>query len=292
MSGAIGFALAPGRGGRRVRGYDFGGATLPPGANLSRASAGSRLSGPGAIETIGANVARFDRWPATGLIVEPAATNLAPASASIAGRWTGDRSGTGATDPLITPAADTAPDGGTADRIAFQRGTGFARISTSIGPVAAGAPFTFSLWIKGDEAGPGPAMRLDGTTGAALDLVPGWRRFTMSSVGSGGLVSCQLILWGAVPGSPAVVSLLAWGAQLELGGTATSIIPTSGAPATRAADVLTLDWARHRVPDGPQAFRYDLAGGSTVTVSATVAGGFATMPMPPAGERVVRIVAG
>ena len=73
------------------------------------------------------------------------------------------------------------------------------------------------------------------------------------------------------------MSLLAWGAQFEAG-EASSPIRTSGAPATRAADVLRLDWGRLGIGDGVRGFRYACASGAVRTVTASVTNGVTTMP--------------
>src|SRR3569623_2387163 len=62
-------------------GFDFSGGALPDGASLTRAAVATRCDSSGAIANAAIDVARFDYDPVShaprGLLVEPAATNLA-----------------------------------------------------------------------------------------------------------------------------------------------------------------------------------------------------------------------
>jgi len=76
--------------------------------------------------------------------------------------------------------------------------------------------------------------------------------------------------------------------QLEQGARApvTSIMPTSGAPVTRDADLLVLPWARRGVPDGPITARFVFDDGSSQDRTMIVAGGVAAVPTDLARTRL------
>ncbi len=73
-------------------------------------------------------------------------------------------------------------------------------------------------------------------------------------------------------------SVLVWGAQLETGTRATSPIETTTAAATRAADVLTLNWGLLGVGDGTITVRYTFDDNSTQDVATTISGGTSIVP--------------
>ena len=287
---AIGFGLgiAPG-GGSRQRGYDFTGGALPPGASLVRASSATVEQAGGVIATVAADVARFAAGG--GLILEDAATNLILNGTGVGGaQWSVDASGEGAIAPAAVSVAAAAPDGGPAARLTFTRGSSFSRTATLVSGVTIGAEHVFSIWLRHEGAGgAGPALRLDAEDGGAVNLTPAWQRYAFARPAGVDPLSAQLLTWVAIPATPAGVTLLAWGAQVEAGSEPSSTIATAGAGGARAADRLTLDWGRQGLADGVRGFRYDLAGGGAITRTATVTGGMAEMPPAPPGRVVLRI---
>jgi hypothetical protein len=76
--------------------------------------------------------------------------------------------------------------------------------------------------------------------------------------------------------------------QLEQGITApvTSIIPTSGTPTTREADLLILPWARRGIPDGEITARFLFDDGSFEDRAMTIAGGTVIVPTDLARTRL------
>jgi uncharacterized protein (TIGR02217 family) len=73
-------------------------------------------------------------------------------------------------------------------------------------------------------------------------------------------------------------SVLIWGAQLESGLSATTPIATTSTPATRAADILTLNWGLLGVGDGTITVRYTFDDNSTQDVATTISGGTSVVP--------------
>lgn len=268
----LGFSL----GGRRAGGFDFGGATLPAGATLTRASPASVIAASGAMQTAVVDAPRFDHIGGArrGLLVERAATNLVTQSASI-GDWLAD-SGRGGSPVGITPDDVVAPDGSTsAARLFFEHNTGYARLLYY--PVVPGpGDYCFSIWLRSVIPGRSIAISIGNVLGSTLTLDAQWRRFSVTAAIADS-AQCQLILWPFIADTPDSATLHAWGAQVEAGVAATSYIATGATPVTRAADVLTLDWGAQGVADGPIAVRYCFDDGSIATGTQTVAGGSATV---------------
>ena len=282
----IGPELSLGRGRVRSAGFDFGGGVLPAGASLARASSGSRIDGAGLVASAGANVARFDHDPATlalrGLLVEGQATNRAKYGGQL-DQWLRDQSGTA---PTVTAAAATAPDGT------------FSATGVALPAVAAGGRATFyrvvtatpadshtaSVWLKGAAGGERVWMALTENggiwTSRSCVLTTGWERFAFTVT----LGAMSYYLFFGVdtrdtaqsPQSAQAFSI--WGAQFEQGASASSYIATAAAEATRAADVLALDWTSLGVADGAITLRCTFDDGSTQDLAATVAGGTTTVP--------------
>lgn len=69
-----------------------------------------------------------------------------------------------------------------------------------------------------------------------------------------------------------------WQDQLEAGSASTSPIATSSTSATRAADVLTLNWGLLGVGDGLITVRYTFDDNSTQDVATAIAGGTSVVP--------------
>lgn len=273
----LGFGFGPGLGERRRTStmIDFIGPVLPPGARLSRASPGYWNDPGGVLRSAAIDVPRFDYGDggaARGLLIEAGATNMLPWSGDFAGRWSGDAGGS-ATIPTVAAAAAVAPDGSmTAARITFTRGNGYARVSLTA-PQATAGPGVFSAWLRADTSGPSIAMRLDSGDTGTLTLGPVWRRVSIASATLASGADAQLLLWSALSAAPPTAGVDVWGAQLEVGTTPISNIITTGAPAVRAADELSIDAAGLGLGDGPARLRLILDDGSAVLRDVVASGG-------------------
>jgi hypothetical protein len=193
---------------------------------------------------------------ALGLKTEPAATNVVlQASAFDSAPWV-------ATAVTITPNAAVAPDGTTtADRI-LEDSTSSRHLVQQSGALPTAAQYTFSCFMKAGPSTTWGYLRTQngtdgekfvyvnlstgalgtvtaGATGAIVSVGNGWYRVSLTTtptIGTSGYVGVTnadnvLSHLGA-----STLSVYAWGAQSELGASATSPIPTFAATQTRAAD--------------------------------------------------------
>ncbi|MEG3181986.1 phage head spike fiber domain-containing protein [Sphingomonas sp. LT1P40] len=295
--GVIGLELRQRRG---VAGFDFSTGTLPPGASFARASLATRWSSAGVLASEAADVARFDYHPLTlaprGLLIEAAQTNALL------------RSGELAVSPWSAPGAtltggQPAPDGGTGATLANDGGASFGQLTQSI--AATSGTICLSAYVRKDAVGKASRfmvlrlgtnidLGLDTATGEVVDIrgtAAGvgiedcgawWRPWIATSTSVSGTVLYPA--WGAgamvlaSSGAAVTGSVTLFGVQLEARSTPSSYVPSGAAAGTRAADVLTLNWAMHGVPDGSVTVRYGFDDGSTQDVVMSVAGGVAVVP--------------
>jgi hypothetical protein len=147
--------------------------------------------------------------------------------------WTKSTSGTG-TACIVTPNAGVAPDGtATADRAQFDRGANntVSDVSTLQGPGAAlsAVANTFSVWLKSyDGTTQYLRMSISGASIATKTITADWQRFDVTWVSTGGTFFPRLQVLGAT-GLPQMADVLVWGAQINIGPTALTYIPTTTA---------------------------------------------------------------
>lgn len=149
--------------------------------------------------------------------------------------WTKSASGTGSA-PVVTANADLAPDGTmTADLVAFNRGAGNTLSDRSILSQSLSASdntnVVGSVYLKAATAGDiGKTIAVRTASGGAyveVTLTANWVRF--SNAGTTTVRTLEVESRGTISASNSV-SLLIWGAQLEVGSTATTYIPTTTVP--------------------------------------------------------------
>jgi hypothetical protein len=249
---------------------DFTTASLDPRITFTRSGAtATRVNASGFIETMTADTPRFDFSPVTlicrGLLIEEARTNGFTYSEDW--RNTVDA---GSTRPWVYGNASvsantiTAPDNTlTADTIVENTATATHGVFQPF-TVTAGAPTTLSFYAKAKErtqvasimGGGGYGVSVTGifdlvaltatvTTGTGTatitDAGNGWRRCTCTATPTTNNATnhfIQLASGGAnVYTGNGTSGAYFWGAQVELGATATSYIPTVASTVTRNADV-------------------------------------------------------
>jgi len=177
-----------------------------------------------------------------GLLVEPAATNLALQSENFITSW-------GSSNATVTANATTAPDGNTtADKIEITAASG----SISQNFTSSATTYTFSVWLKQgnttvtdiqivDVLTLSYRIRLTWATGALSvvggtatatkinELSNGWFRISVTAtLPAGGTDNISIKPAGDGLGTSGDY-VYVWGAQLETGPIATSYIPTASA---------------------------------------------------------------
>ena len=174
-----------------------------------------------------------------GLLVEESRTNLVTYSEDFTQPvWAKSAAGTGSI-PVVTSNYAVAPDGtNSASRIQMNAGSGTTSGDYSLMRfTVSSAPTTLinSLWIKSNTESSQTVKLSYGASDAVHTATTEWQRF---DIVSGNPNFADVVIRGDQTVSS--VDLLIWGYQAEAGDFPTSYIPTSGATATRAADVASI----------------------------------------------------
>jgi hypothetical protein len=237
----------------------------------SRASTGTFIGSNGLIQSAATNVARYNYNPlnlalSPKLLLEPAATNLLTYSEQFDNAaWTKAANTGISANVLVSPDGTT-----TADKLTETTTTNAGRSIYQAQAVASGATLTHSVYAKAGERswvrvdiwdGTGNTASANfnlstgeagsnGTAGSGItfsstSITPvgnGWYRCLVTATTTGiTYIYGRIQLLNADNNATYIGivgnGLYIWGAQLEVGTTATSYIPTTSAQVTRSADV-------------------------------------------------------
>jgi hypothetical protein len=164
-----------------------------------------------------------------GLLIEEARTNLVTYSEDFTNAfWT--KGGT----TSVTSSAKISPDGlSNGTQLDFPNSGDTIYMITTL----AVAAHTASVWIKADAAGTIRIARVSsGADGENVSVTTEWQRFDVSITPTTTNDGFQV----RRDASGQLSKIYIYGAQLEAGSFPTSYIPTSGATATRAADIASI----------------------------------------------------
>ena len=223
---------------------DFTTAVLDARVTVTRAlNTATRVNSSGYIESINANLPRFDYDPVSkvckGLLIEENRQNIFPYSNAFSTQWT-SAGGSIIADDAISPSNTQ-----TASKL-----TG-ARYRA---PGLAAATRTISCFVKKLDGNHLFTIRIDSptslsavynlNTGAVSSTPAGWTT-SMQDFGNG-WYRCIATLPDAIVNAVLIspngggASCYIWEAQLEAGAFATSLIPTNGSSLTRNADIVSM----------------------------------------------------
>ena len=222
---------------------DFTTGTMPTAVTFTRADSTARatfIDASGYVKTVtAATNPRFDYTGgvAKGLLIEASATNSCRQSSNPAS-WVGYSSGA-----TITTGTGLAPDNLTTPKeIALTSGAYHYQPSpTSL----IAATYTLSVWLKASssqQVGLRVNRQADGLISAmtVANVTTSWQRFSVSvTTNANDVVEIgfdQRNNGVQLQGPVVAATFLMWGAQLELGSTASSNIETTTAALTRLAD--------------------------------------------------------
>lgn len=230
--------------------------------NCTRNSVGSSVDRNGLVRVHTANLPRVQ--PA-GVLIEPERRNDCLRSQSIAASpWVGVNVTVAVPTATDNTTDVTAPDGtSTATKLVFPDvlNAGEASVwNQNIGSTV-GQKYSFSVWLRTltGTATVYLEMRDSTNSGQACAVTSTWQRFkfenrtsALSTINAD--IGVNMFTSGTV-GQPAQ-TIYAWGAQLEIGTYASSYIPTTNNPVTRAIDLFDTSSAKWPTAAGELQFDY------------------------------------
>jgi hypothetical protein len=254
---------------------------LPTGWSEARSTVATYWNSSSVESTASSNVLRLDYAAGTpmGYLIEPAATNLLQQSGSQGNAYWF------ASGVSVTATNISDPAGGTtASTLNMGNGVGPAgAVWADHVTVSANTAYTFSAWVKSSASGGGSFIRLTTNNASAFStgisqrfpVTSTWTRISITGNVSNATVANigfdNRDVTGTYDGTVSG-NIDVWGAQLELGSTLTSYIPTTTATVTRGADVasFTLNSSATQLTftfdDSSTQVITGLTGGSTYSI--------------------------
>jgi hypothetical protein len=241
---------------RPVLGFNFQNSKqIDPRLTYTRATTGTFVGSNGLIQTAAVNVPRFEYNPTTGedlgFLYEGARTNLVPYSNQYEG-WAFNSS----TSPASQNNQGIAPDGTNTAWWIPVGATGYNQYNHTI--PADTQTYTWSVFVKALTTGAIASFGITGinnvvvsaptfyfdtqvfngaSNGTVTKFANGWYRLTQRFTNNGSGVTFIRIISSNVDSNG---KILFWGAQLEVGSTASSYIPTTSATVTRSPDQISV----------------------------------------------------
>ncbi|QIE87969.1 DUF2612 domain-containing protein [Pseudomonas nitroreducens] len=248
--------------------FEFTSGPLDSLITFSRTDVGTRFNASGVLETVAANLPRFDYDPVSlqprGMLIEEQRANLILQSANLAdAAWT-------KSNVTVTAGAALAPDGTmTAGKVIGASGSSGSRFIASTAGNVSNVVVTGSIFIKAAEysklrlnlsnfATDSRGVYIDVATasiyqtdtngpdfsnisGSVVNCGNGWYRCTVTAMKGTANTVVRLALdpkdnSGASAGD-GTSGFYAWGGQLEIGNGVTSLIPTTSSQSVRAPDI-------------------------------------------------------
>lgn len=217
---------------------------LPGDINFIRASNAAYIDSNGVVRTAGVNQPRFQWDPATnalsGLLIEEARSNLLAYSTSlVGGDWTNILSGAATITAVANAGA--APDGTfTATRLDFSaKAVGDNQLRRLAVSTVPGSTLSAALWVRADAP---TIIRLrtgDTSVGQELPVTKTWTRvFSTPGVNASSSFNFDV---SRPLSTTAAGSIYVWRAQLEVGGVASSDMPSGESFTSRASTATYFD---------------------------------------------------
>jgi hypothetical protein len=268
---------------------DFTTASLDSRVTFTRSgNTATRVNSSGYIESVNADIARFDFDPVTlackGLLIEEARTNVMTFSEDVS-TFPNKTNTTVSTDQINAPT-----NAQTADKIIETTATA-QHLMFKGNPVVSGTTYTCSVFFKKGErfkvrlrtlssfADNQVDFNLDngtitaGSVGTITNYGNGWYRCTITvaatATDSNGRLYIYLLDDNGNVSYTGVTDygLYAWGVQVEAGAFATSYIPTAATAVTRNADVATITGTNF------SDFWQTVKGGASVLATPSIVSG-------------------